>query len=91
MFAEITAPPWWDDALQELFPLEGDGPPSYACFGVADAQMIEVWELRVPGKGYVMSLSDGIGNQIIWAQDQVAYLDFITSRGAVWLGLPRIT
>jgi hypothetical protein len=89
LFAEVPAPDWWDDTLESLFPLEGDARPSSSTFSQPGGQTIEAWELRRPAEGYVLCLSDGSTDQFVWAQDQAAYLDFITSRGAKWLGLTK--
>jgi hypothetical protein len=89
MFVETAAPDWWDAALAALFPSNGEGPAAFARFGHAEGQMIDVWRIPPPGTGYVLSLSDGLGKLILWMEDHASYLDFITTRGATWLGLPR--
>jgi hypothetical protein len=90
-FAEIKAPDWWDIALEALFPLDGDGPPSIASYGEGEGQSIEIWAVLPPGKGYVVSMADGVSNLILWLQDQASYVDFMTTRGSAWLSLPKAT
>jgi hypothetical protein len=89
-FAEIVTPDWWAKALDVVFPPDGDGPRLHARFGTTDGAMIEVWQVRPPGWGYVLSLADTTSNLLLWVEERATYLDFVTSRGAAWLGLPAL-
>jgi hypothetical protein len=89
-FVEIAMPDWWAKALDVVFPPDGDGPRLHARFGTTDGPMIEVWQVRPPGWGYVLTLADTTSNLLLWVEERATYLDFITSRGPAWLGFPAL-
>jgi hypothetical protein len=89
-FVQIAAPDWWEKALQVVFPPDGDGPRLHARFGTTAGQTIDVWQVRPPGWGYVLSLANTTSDLLLWVEERATYLNFITSRGAAWLGLPGL-
>lgn len=92
-FASVEAPPWWAEEQDYLY---SGGPTgtgllreaAWASYGQPDAWSIEVLLMR-DGRGYAVEFCDrNRAVATVWAQDDAALLDMLTSRALGWI---RIT
>jgi hypothetical protein len=88
-FSVMDKPDWWDGALDGIWPGTPDAPKPDFRFGFDDAHghEIEVFSLH-KNRGYLVALWAGDRSVSIYAPDEASWLDCLTSRGSLWLGLP---
>jgi hypothetical protein len=77
--AEIEKPAWWDAEVGRIFPASAEGPPPSASFTEPGKDQIRAWKLEPPGSGFLIWTGGADGNDLIWAEDDAAYKNFMAS------------
>jgi hypothetical protein len=76
---EIEQPAWWDAEVKRIFPRGMEGPPPSASFAEPGKDQIRAWKLEPPGSGFLIWTGGADGNDLIWAEDDAAYKNFMAS------------
>jgi hypothetical protein len=87
-FCEVEAPPWWRDALEQVWPEGREKAHPVSHYGTGEGRRIEVHHVPEPGTGFIVVLIDPSGATPAWAQDAAACEDFLTRRDGAWLERP---
>jgi hypothetical protein len=88
-FGAMSKPHWWDGALDHIWPGTTDAPKPDFRFGFDDAHGHEIEVFSLPeNRGYLVAFWAGDRSVSIYAADEASWLDCLTSRGSLWLGLP---